>query len=103
MFDTEFYENQSRSLNIRQIWIFFYRDIFIVKPKSSNVLPQRNDFVKSLRKQYGNPDSHPIFLIVAISYSLLAENRYYLSSAISVLVKRVAVGLTARLLGPSVT
>ena len=29
------------------------------KPKSSNVLPQRKNFVKSVRKQYGNPDSHP--------------------------------------------
>ena len=28
------------------------------KPKSSNVLPQRKNFVKSVRKQYENPDSH---------------------------------------------
>ena len=27
------------------------------KPKPSNVLPQRNNYVKSVRKQYGNPDS----------------------------------------------
>ena len=29
------------------------------KPKWSNVLRQRKNFVKSVRKQYRNPDSHP--------------------------------------------
>ena len=32
------------------------------KPKSNDVLPQRNNFVKSVRKQYGNPGSHAFFL-----------------------------------------
>ena len=33
------------------------------KPKSSNVLLRRKNFVKSVRKQYGNPDSHPFLVI----------------------------------------
>ena len=33
------------------------------KPKSSNVLPQKKNFVKSVRKQYGNLGSHPFFVI----------------------------------------
>ena len=41
---------------------FGYRCIFeassVKKPKSSNVLSQRKDFVKPVRKQYGNADSH---------------------------------------------
>ena len=44
------------------------------KPKSSNVLPQRNNFVKSVRKQYGNPDSHPFlddFLVNSSKYYFL--------------------------------
>ena len=32
------------------------------KPKSSNILSQRKNFVKSVRKQYANSDSHPFFL-----------------------------------------
>ena len=31
------------------------------KPKSSNIFSQRKNFVKSVRKQYGNPDSHAFF------------------------------------------
>ena len=33
------------------------------KPKSSNVVPQRKNFVTSLRKRYGNSDSHHFFYI----------------------------------------
>ena len=32
------------------------------KPKSSNIIPQRKNFVKSVRKQYGNPDSRAFIL-----------------------------------------
>ena len=31
------------------------------KPKSSNMIPQRKNFVKLVRKQYGNPDEHVFF------------------------------------------
>ena len=31
------------------------------KPKLRNILPQRKNYVKSVRKQYGNPDSHASF------------------------------------------
>ena len=34
------------------------------KPKSSNVLPQKKNFVKSVRKQYGNLDSHPFGYVI---------------------------------------
>ena len=75
MFDTEFCKNRSRPLNFRRtrFFLFFFswhqiikircihEDSSVRKPKSSNVLPQRNNFVKSVRKQYGNPDSHPFF------------------------------------------
>ena len=67
--------NQWRPLNFRRIWIFLFflpwhqilkiRCIHeastVRKPKSSNALSQRNNFVKLVRKQYGNPDSHPFF------------------------------------------
>ena len=33
------------------------------KLKSSNVLPQRKNFVELVRKQYGNPDSHDFLLL----------------------------------------
>ena len=43
------------------------------KPKSSNVLPQKKNFVKSVRKQYGNPDSHPFLPLFCeqIRYTIL--------------------------------
>ena len=34
------------------------------KPKSSNVLPQRKNFVKSSWKQYWNPDSHAFAIYI---------------------------------------
>ena len=37
------------------------RTFSVRQPKSSNVLPRRKNFVKTVRKQYGNPDSHPFF------------------------------------------
>ena len=39
------------------------------KPKSSNVLPQKKNFVKSVSKQYGNLDSNSV-------YSKLLKNLY---------------------------
>ena len=38
------------------------------KPKSSNVLPWRKNFGKSVRKQYGNPDSHPFLYYWSHTY-----------------------------------
>ena len=75
MFDTKFCENRWRPFNFRRILIFLFfiwwYQIFQIrcvhevssvrKPKSSNVLPQRKNFVKSVRKQYGNPDTHSFF------------------------------------------
>ena len=43
------------------------------KPNSSNVLPQRNNFVKSVSKQYGNSDSHPFFK----DFCLIRKNTKY--------------------------
>ena len=76
MFGTQFCKNQSRPSKSRRIWIFVFflswhhilkiRCIHeapsVRKPKSSNLLLQRYDCVKSVRKQYGNLDSHPFFL-----------------------------------------
>ena len=87
IFHTKFGENRSRPLffSLILILIFFYRDIKILnfdvassvrKPKSSNILSQRKNFVKSVRKQYGNPDSHVFFkwiLIVIINFSRLTS------------------------------
>ena len=44
------------------------------KPKLSNVLPQKKYFVKSVRKQYGNLDSHVFFSTALIQFS--ANLRY---------------------------
>ena len=90
MFNTKFYKNRWRTLNFRRIWFFnfflswcqiikircIYEAFSVRKPKSSNVLPWRNNFVNSVRKQYGNPDSHPFFLplLAQIQFS------YYLVS-----------------------
>ena len=42
------------------------------KPKSSNVLRQSNNFVKSVGKQYGNPDSYPLkFFFIYYCFSLI--------------------------------
>ena len=38
------------------------------KPKLSNILSQRKNCVKSVRKQYGNPDSHPFFSLLLNIY-----------------------------------
>ena len=47
-------------------WSFLYEGAKIkrlsIKHKSS-ILSQRKNFVKAVRKQYGNPDSHAIFYI----------------------------------------
>ena len=53
---------------------FFYRNLlkfkfiheasFVSKPKSSNILPQKKNFVEPVRKQYGNPDSFDLFEII---------------------------------------
>ena len=77
MFHTKFCKNRWRLLNFRRIWIFLFflpwhqilKIRFIHKassvrnPKSSNVLPQKKNFVESVRKQYGNLDSHAFLLI----------------------------------------
>ena len=39
------------------------------KPKSSNTLSQRKNFVKSVRKQYGNPDSH--YFLITFNFFLI--------------------------------
>ena len=65
MIDTKFCENRSGPFNFRRIRFFLFFLFFlssVQKPKSSNVLSQKNNFVKSVRKQYENLDSHPFFL-----------------------------------------
>ena len=54
-FDFFFFLSWHEIIKIRCI----HESFSVRKPKSSNVLPQRNNFVTSVRKQYGNPDSHP--------------------------------------------
>ena len=87
MFDTKFCENRSIPLDFRRILIFVFfisryqilkiqcvhEASSVRKPKSSNVLPRRKNFVKSVRKQYGNPDSHPFFLLAYRTYISLSE------------------------------
>ena len=71
MFNTKSCKNRSKPLNFRWIRIFYFFFIWyqilkircnheassVRKPKSSSILPQRKNFVKSVRKQYRNPDS----------------------------------------------
>ena len=45
------------------------------KPKSSNILPHRKNFVKSVMKQYGNSDSHPFSL--RNNFEKLLKNRVF--------------------------
>ena len=68
--------SRSRFSNFRLIWFFLNRTINFLnfdvassvrKPKSSNVLPQGNNSMKSVRKQYGNPDSHSILIQILMS------------------------------------
>ena len=72
IFDTKFFENRSGPFNFERNWIFLswyqilkircvHEASSVRKPKLSNVIPQRKNFVKSARKQYGNPDSHVFF------------------------------------------
>ena len=44
------------------------------KSKSSNIIPQRRNFVKSVKKQYGNPDSHVFFFFFVLMIRLLFIN-----------------------------
>ena len=87
MFDTKFYTNRWRPLNFRRIWFFYFflswRQILKIrciheassvrKPKSSNVLSRKKNFVKSMRKQFRNPDSNPLFLFTHSPHSFLAN------------------------------
>ena len=75
MIHTEFGEDQSRPSIFRLIWIkkkilscyqilkfrYIHEASSVRKPKSSNILFQRKNFVKSVRKQYGNPESHAFY------------------------------------------
>ena len=77
MFYTKFYKNRWRPLNFRRLWFFYFflswhqiikircihKAFSVRKPKLSNVLSQKKNFVKSVRKQYGNLDSHPFLLV----------------------------------------
>ena len=97
MFDTKFCENLSKFLNFRQIWIFLFfwwwhqilkiRCIHeassVSKAKSSNVLPQRTNFMKLLRKQYGNPDSHHEQVNERLSFTISLSLAYSLDSSFS--------------------
>ena len=70
MLDKEFGENRSKPINFRRTWIFYYflswqqilriwyiHEASLVRmPKSSNILPQRKNFVQLVRGQYGNFD-----------------------------------------------
>ena len=46
--------------------------------KSCNILPQRKNFVKSVRKQYGNPDSHAFSLIVTSNFNISMYPRSFI-------------------------
>ena len=58
------------------------------KPKSSNILSQRKNFVKSLRKQYGNPDSHAFRKSLPFYEFLLKLNHRSLYWAIVIIFLR---------------
>ena len=74
MFGTKFCENRCRLLNFRRMWIFYYRAIKFKKLNLSTQLPvwrsqnqvtyflKKKNLVKSVRKQYGNLDSHSFFI-----------------------------------------
>ena len=67
------------------LWILDEFFFFIVtsnyknsrKPKSSNLLPQRKNFVKSVGKQYGNPDSHPFFLSLTQTPNIFSKHLFW--------------------------
>ena len=44
------------------------------KPKSSIILNQRKNFVKSVRKQYGNPGLHAFFLLRTVKIKFKYSN-----------------------------
>ena len=46
------------------LWYQIIKIRCVRQAKPSNVLPQRTKFVKSVRKQYGKPDSHSVVSIV---------------------------------------
>ena len=53
------------------------------KPKISNVLPSRKNFVKSVRKQYENPDSHPFFFVKNTNFDFKCTQIYQYSIFLS--------------------
>ena len=68
--------NTEWPLNFRRIWFFFLSWHQIIKIRciheALSVRKLKLSFVKSVRKQYGNPDSHPFFFL-GFSYILLFE------------------------------
>ena len=87
MFHTKFGENWSRPLIFKLIWIFeFFLSWYQIlkfrciheassvrKPKPHNILSRRKNFVKSVKNQYGNPDSHAFFEFLPV-LPVLPEN-----------------------------
>ena len=67
-----------RPLNLKIIYIFKF-DVCeassVRKPKSSNILPQKKNFVKSMMKQYSNPDLHAFFYLLNY-YTSDMQNKY---------------------------
>ena len=85
IFQTKFGENRSRPLIFRLIKFFkffisryqilkfrcIHEASLVRKPKSSNIPSRKKNFVKSVRKQYGNPDSHVFFVLSSRSFRIL--------------------------------
>ena len=102
IFDTKFCENQWRLLNFRRIWIWkiflSWHQIFKIwciheassvrKPTSSNILSQRKNFVKSVRKEYGNSYSHAFFASSLRKIFSWKKSRYYCQSTQNSLRRR---------------
>ena len=59
------------------------RTSFVRKPKSSDILPQRKNFVKSVRTQYGNPDLYAFvwFLFHRELFQFVTEFHHFILSS----------------------
>ena len=68
------------------------------KPKSSNILSQGKNFVRSMRKQYGNPDSH-VFLFYIVNIEILIESNFWLVMYVPYILKVRYAGIKSKLKG----
>ena len=80
MFHTKFGENRSRPLIFRIIWTFeFFLSWYQISKfqyihEASSVWKPKSSFLKSVRAQYGNPDSHTIFLYYTRSCTFIFKS-----------------------------